>query len=319
MERREKYAILRRSASNEHHYVQDSLAKIRLPGGSISHESGSMASCVTVVTTVYNAAEYLDQAAENILGQMQVDVTWLVVDDGSDDATPGWLREFAAREKRVRILSPGRVGRARALNMGVEAARSAYVAIQDVDDRSERLRLAHQARFLDANPDVGVVGGWYVLVNEFQGERQLRKMPTEHEALVRALARYIPFAHTTVMFRKEAWLQTGGYPLVDDFEDLLLWARMAGYGWRLANLPEVLGEHLIHAGSFWTRTYSPRTRQRRLFHTQMRAIREAKLPVWEYFYPLGRLAFSYAPRSISRLLRGSKLRRMVVERGRPLD
>ena len=57
--------------------------------------------------------------------------------------TPQLLRELAARDSRVRICSPGRIGAAVAYNYAVTQARGVYIARQDFDDRSydNRLRL----------------------------------------------------------------------------------------------------------------------------------------------------------------------------------
>ena len=93
--------------------------------------------------------------------------------------------------------------------------RGEYVARQDFDDRSYPDRLRLQVALLDAHPEVGIVGGYYLLVDERRGERYVRMPPTEHEAIVPAMARYVPIAHTIATFRRRAWSEAGGYPLVE--------------------------------------------------------------------------------------------------------
>ena len=51
-----------------------------------------------------------------------------------------WLAELDG----VRVIRPGRVGRGRALNIGLDAAAGEFLAIQDSDDESHPLRLEHQ-------------------------------------------------------------------------------------------------------------------------------------------------------------------------------
>ena len=157
---------------------------------------------VSVVTTVYNGAPYFDRAIPGILEQTFDDFELIVVDDGSQDGTAELLRQAAGRDPRVRVFSPGRLGAAAAYNYGVAQATGEYVARQDFDDRSYPERLRLQVAFLDAHPDVGVVGGYYVLVDENRGERYVRMPPTEHDAIVAAMARYIPLAHTVATFRR---------------------------------------------------------------------------------------------------------------------
>ena len=105
------------------------------------------------------------------------------------------------------------------------------------------------------------------------------------------------------MFRKTAWEQVGGYPTVPDIEDLRLWIEIAAAGWKLANLPVVLGTHWVHPESFWHRNFKYRDRQRTLRRVQSRAIRKLGLPVWMYVYPGGRYVYSHLPSSGKRLVR----------------
>ena len=91
-----------------------------------------------MVSTVYNGEAYVDRAIPGILAQTYDDFEFIIVDDGSQDRTPQLLRELAARDSRVRICSPGRIGAAVAYNYAVTQARGVYIARQDFDDR--RLR-----------------------------------------------------------------------------------------------------------------------------------------------------------------------------------
>jgi glycosyltransferase EpsE len=258
---------------------------------------------VSVVTTVYNGEPYLDRAIPGILAQTFKEFEWILVDDGSQDRTPEILRELAQRDSRVRVFSPGRLGLTAAANYGVSRARSEYIARQDFDDTSYPDRLRLQVAFLDAHPDVGVVGGYYVLVDENRGERYVRMPPTHHSAIVSAMARYIPFANTIVAFRRKLWTEAGGYPDVADLEDLRLWLRAGKLGWRFANIPEILGEHYVHPSSFFHRSFKYVDRQRALARLQAQVVRELGLPSWMYVFPLGRYAYAYLPIGLKRALR----------------
>ena len=263
---------------------------------------------LSVVTTVYNGEAYFDRAVPSILTQTYEDFEYIIVDDGSTDRTPEFLGDMAQRDPRITVLSPGRLGRTKSLNYAIDHARGDYVAIQDFDDRSQPERFDRQVRFLNAYPQVGVVGGYYVLVDDNRGERYVRKPPAEHEGIVRAMAIGIPLAHTVVAFRKEAWAQAGGYPEVDDIEDLRLWIAFARLNWKLANIPEILGEHWVHTDSFWHRAFKYRQRQRTLQRVQRQAVRELDLPFWMGIYPIGRYVYSFLPHSLRRIVRRSLVR-----------
>jgi glycosyltransferase involved in cell wall biosynthesis len=258
---------------------------------------------VSVVTTVYNGAPYFDRAIPGILAQTFEDYEFILVDDGSTDGSLDGLREVATRDPRVRVFAPGRLGAAAAYNFGVAQATGEYVARQDFDDRSYPDRLRLQVALLDAHPDVGMVGGYYLLVDERRGERYVRMPPTEHEAIRSALAKYVPIAHTVATFRRRAWSEAGGYPLVNNLIDLRFYLRVAKLGWRFANVPEVLGEHYVHDASWFHRSLEYVERQRDLARVQAQSVRELGLPPWMYLYSLGRHAYAYVPPGLKRILR----------------
>jgi hypothetical protein len=162
--------------------------------------------------------------------------------------------------------------------------------------------------FLDAHPGVGIVGGAYVLVDERRGERYVRTPPTGHAAIVAAMARYVPIAHTTATFRRRAWSEAGGYPEVNNLIDLRFYLRVAKRGWQLANLPEVVGEHYVHDSSWFHRTLKYAERQRDLARVQAQVVRELGLPRWMYLYSLGRHAYARIPSGLKRIVRRGVIR-----------
>ena len=258
---------------------------------------------VSVVTSVYNGEPYFDRAIPGILAQTFDNFEFILVDDGSSDRSLDRLRELAERDPRVRVFGPGRLGAAGAYNYAVSQARGDYIARQDFDDRSYPERLRLQVEFLDAHPDVGVVGGSFVQVDETRDERFVRVLPTEHAAILSAMARYIPIVHTLATFRRAAWQAVGGYPEVNNLIDLRFWLKIAKSGWRFANVPQVVGEHYVHPRSWFNRSFKYADRQRDLARVQAQVVRELGLPSWMYLFAAGRYAYAYLPTGWKRALR----------------
>jgi glycosyltransferase involved in cell wall biosynthesis len=258
---------------------------------------------VSVVTTVYNGEPFFDRAIPGILAQTFDDFEFILVDDGSSDRSLDQLREVAGRDPRVRVFAPGRLGAAAAYNYGVDQAAGEYIARQDFDDRSYPDRLRHQVDFLDAHPEVGIVGGYYTLVDERRGERYVRMPPTGHAEIIAAMARYIPIAHTVATFRRRVWAEADGYPQVNNLIDLRFYLRVAKLGWRFANVPELVGEHHVHDASWFHRSLKYAERQRDLARVQAQVVRELGLPRWMYLYSLGRHAYARIPPGLKRLVR----------------
>lgn len=258
---------------------------------------------VSVVTTVFNGEDYVSRAVESILNQRYSSFEWIVVDDGSKDETVERLRAAVGKDTRVRVFSPGRLGRARALNYAVEKARGTYIANHDFDDVSYPNRLCVQMSVLEDNSDVGLVGGDHIAVDDNRGERYVRRQPRRHDQIVRAMARYIPVAHTIATFRKEAWDEVGGYPEAENAIDMRFWIRLINAGWKMRNPSKVMGEHFVYAESFWNENFNYAYRQFDLARLNARVIREQNLPPWMYVYPFSRLFYGGLPPRLKRYAR----------------
>src|SRR5262245_51533193 len=89
-----------------------------------------------VITTHRSPPSLLDAAVRSVLQQTMDELELVVVVDEELGDPDGSLGPELEVDDRVVVVRPGRVGRARALNLGVERARSDLVAVQDADDES---------------------------------------------------------------------------------------------------------------------------------------------------------------------------------------
>ena len=113
---------------------------------------------ISVVLPVYNCADYVAEAVQSILDQTFSNFEFLIIDDGSTDATSNVLQGF--RDPRIRSITQENHGLAFTLNRGLELSRGRYVARQDADDISLPDRLGKQVAFLEAHPACALVGTW---------------------------------------------------------------------------------------------------------------------------------------------------------------
>jgi cellulose synthase/poly-beta-1,6-N-acetylglucosamine synthase-like glycosyltransferase len=199
---------------------------------------------VSVVMGVYNGAAYLSQAVDSVLAQDGVDFEFVIVDDGSTDATPALLRRYAAGDQKIRAFRQDNLGLTRALIRGCSAAQGAYIARQDSDDISMPGRLAKLAALFDAQPETALAFSWVRRIGP-AGEPLEEIRPTggsaEITARFRQECRGIP-AHGSTMFRRSAYERAGGYrPEFYYAQDADLWLRLAACG-GLGCVPECLYE-----------------------------------------------------------------------------
>jgi glycosyltransferase involved in cell wall biosynthesis len=196
---------------------------------------------------VHNGGAYLREAVESILGQTFSDFELLVIDDASTDATPELLSSIDDPRMRV-ARSDERLQLAGALNRGLDLTRGRFIARMDADDISAPDRLAVQEAFLRTRPDVGLCGA---MVETFGGRRgRFEGAPLKYdEALCYALYDN-PFAHPTVMMRRETFEQHAlrydpSYCPSDDYE---LWSRALRL-FPCVNLDRVVLKYRVHRGS----------------------------------------------------------------------
>lgn len=206
---------------------------------------------VTVLTTVYNGARYLSEAIESILADGFGDFEYVIVDDGSTDATPQILARAAAGDSRIVLLrhEPNR-GIAAATNRGLAVARGEYVARLDADDISLPGRLARQVAVLDARPEVALVSMNYERINA-AGVVLGRSHRDHPPAVVEYLLNFSNSigGHSQVMFRRRVVEAVGGYDeSCAAALDSDLWTRIVRLG-RIVVLPEIGMRYRIHPES----------------------------------------------------------------------
>jgi glycosyltransferase involved in cell wall biosynthesis len=222
---------------------------------------------ITVVMSVLNGERHLREAIDSILRQTLADFEFIVVDDGSTDATPAILASYT--DRRVRVVTQENRGIAPSLNAAVALSRAPLIARMDADDLSEPARLERQVAFLDENPDYVVIGSDVCVIGEDGEVLYTSEVRIDDASIRRCLAEHVtPFYHGSVMFRRDPFDRCGGYDerIPNVLEDILLWVRLRDQG-KLANLPEPLYRYRYASNSI-----SRQARQLRA--TRDRVVRE---------------------------------------------
>lgn len=174
---------------------------------------------ISVVMTAYNAATTVGLAIASIIDQEFTDWELVFVDDGSEDGTLEVVSTVS--DPRVRVIQMSRVGRSRAFNAAVDAARGSIIVVNDADDHSFPDRLGVQFQALTDASEVDVMGAQ---MRAFWGNRSWSlRYPEAHDDIVRELeAGRMPIAHAATAFRRSWFLDQGGldesFARVEDFD-----------------------------------------------------------------------------------------------------
>lgn len=197
--------------------------------------------------SVFNGEHFLCEAVESILAQSFGDFEFIIINDGSTDKSASILEFYQSADPRVRVYHQENRGLIESLNRGCSLAQGKYIARMDADDISLKDRFAVQLEFMNANPDVAVVGGAVQFIDEAGKALRVAGRPLRHSEIKRVLFDCGFMWHPTVVMRKEAWAYVGGYRKIQHAEDFDLWLRIAEH-FQLGNLPQVLVKYRLHAG-----------------------------------------------------------------------
>lgn len=209
---------------------------------------------ISVVITAYNAAPFIRDAVRSVLDQTCQDFECLVVDDGSDDGTLQALREIP--DPRLRVISQGRLGRGRALNLGLRESRGEYIAIQDADDLSHPRRLEIQLAAIERSPEYAVVGSAHILMGEggspAWADAATGRAGIPMREVSGSLVFLNPLSHSALLMRRAALERVKGYDEKrEDLFDYDLLIRLAAEGFKLGKLPVPLAAKRIHPRQFF--------------------------------------------------------------------
>lgn len=182
-------------------------------------------------------------ALESVVNQsVQPKEIILVVDGPIPNDLNTLIENARSKYSLLKVIKlPKNKGHAIARQVGIDRTCSEYIALMDADDLSVPDRFERQLERFKENPDLDIVGGQ---INEFINTVDnivgARIVPLTDTGIKTYLKRRCPFNQMTVMMKKSAMLEAGGY--IDWYceEDYYLWIRMFENNSKFANLNQSL-------------------------------------------------------------------------------
>jgi glycosyltransferase involved in cell wall biosynthesis len=202
---------------------------------------------VSVIMAAYNGEAHIEESVQSILGQTFKNFEFIIVDDGSTDGTVDKIQQID--DPRLRIVRQSNQGQTSALIAGIQQAKGDLIARLDDDDCSLPDRLLRQVEFMNANPKVNLCGTRFI---EKYGENLLSQrvyFAQSNAEIKKVISFYNPFAHSSVMFRRDAYSKVGGYDknftICMDYD---LWLRLMDVG-EVYNIDEAFTVIRLHKNS----------------------------------------------------------------------
>lgn len=140
-------------------------------------------SLVSIIVPVYNAAPYLRSCLDSLLAQTLEDIEIICVNDGSSDASPQILDEYANRDHRIRVIHQENAGVSAARNAGLQAAYGAYVGFVDSDDRVDALLFEAALREMQRDSILDIVCWGHTVEERADVSHLVRRHPFNHDRI----------------------------------------------------------------------------------------------------------------------------------------
>ncbi len=213
-----------------------------------------MNSRVSVIMPAFNRENFIAESIKSVLAQTFQDFELIIIDDGSTDKTISVAGTFVS-DRRVQIVKNEKhLGIAGTRNKALGLARGEYIAPLDSDDVwLDKEKLAKQTAYLDAHPKCALVGGAIRHIDTAGKTLKTVVFEQTDADLRNNILQHNPFPQSTLMYRKKAIDDCGGYDtsfqVCDDYN---LWL-CVGTKNSLANFPDVFTGYRIHDGNI-TRT-----------------------------------------------------------------
>ena len=197
---------------------------------------------MSIVTPSLNQGGFIRRTIESVLDQQYPELEYVVQDGGSADGTVEILEQH---DGRLRYESGPDGGQASAINRGLSGTSGDILGYLNADDLLLPGALRYVARFFAQHPDVDVVYGHRVVIDEYDQEVGRWVLPP-HDDAVLTYADYVP--QETLFWRRRAWEKVGAR-LDESFHFALDWdllLRFRDAGMRFVRLPRFLGAFRVH-------------------------------------------------------------------------
>ena len=196
---------------------------------------------VTVFIPMYKSEQYISECIDSILNQTYKNLEILVIDDGSTDNSVNIIKSYT--DPRIRLLqNESNKGIPYTRNRGLQELKGKYLAVMDSDDISYLTRIEDQVEFMEAHPEVTVLGTFFETYRRFISSKFTRYRTPEE--LKVGLLFECQIANPTAMIRVQTLKDYGIQYNEECFvaQDYEIWTQIVKYS-SLAILPKVLHKY----------------------------------------------------------------------------
>jgi glycosyltransferase involved in cell wall biosynthesis len=197
---------------------------------------------VSIILPVHNSEKYLTSCLKSLIKQSYKYIEIVAIDDHSIDNSFKILKEFARKDKRIRVYrNVKNYGIAVTLNRLIKKAKSNLIAFMASSDIAYPHRIKKQIEFIFKNPRVVAVGSQCVFINDKNKPLGKSKFPKENQSIYKSPLHGISMQFETILVNKALLpkdvlkFDVNSKPFL--YSDIFI--KLLNYG-KLANLREYL-------------------------------------------------------------------------------
>lgn len=273
---------------------------------------------ISVLMAVYHAvpAQYLDRSFQSIWSDQELKPDEIIlVEDGPlgkelRDVVTKWEDVLGDHLRIVR--NEKNIGLAKSLNRAIPQAKGKYLARMDSDDISLPCRFRKEWDFMEANPEIDILGGSLQEFDDTNPCLNIRHYPPTPRAVCKSICKGSPLGHPTVFIRRRVFDSGLRYnEQIGTSEDITLWFDAICAGFKICSIQEIVLHYRRDAGMIKRRSSIKAWNELKSYSKGIR--RMDGLFTLKYIFPVARCIFRLMPQSIIRSVYDSRLRRKVLE------
>lgn len=198
---------------------------------------------ISIVTPSYEQADFIERTINSVLSQSYPNLEYFIQDGGSSDGTINILEHYSGKVSGWDSQSDS--GQSQAINRGFSHATGEIMAWLNSDDLLLPGALDYVADYFMQHPDIDVVYGHRVLIDD-KDQQIGRWIVPSHDDAILSWHDFIP--QETLFWRRSIWEKAGGH-IDESFRFAMDWdliARFRDAGAHFFRLPRFLGGFRIH-------------------------------------------------------------------------
>ena len=183
---------------------------------------------ISVLISIYNGDKYIKKCLDSILCQSFENFELILVNDGSNDNTEKYIKEYQILDNRIKYIYHKNIGLTKSLNIAAANSRGKYLLRHDIDEFSNFNRFEIQLKVFN-DPEVVLVGS--NCINLYSKNEKTIWGHYDQKLLLKKLYMKAPFAHGTTMFKKSIFIKADKYDeRYKTSQDFDLWIKISKFG-----------------------------------------------------------------------------------------